>query len=366
MRSFASRSHPSSSTPRRWRVRALAVATLVVLATLPLDISPSQAATTAVLDEPVTFTVRNVNNSDVPCATDGKTYTVSGHITGPAATLESAGEKDGALYLHGLDVGEWFWRFPASGYDYSSEMAQLGHVSITIDRLGYNASSQPAGAASCLGGQAAIAHQIVQQLRAGTYQAAHRPRFARLALVGHSIGGAIAEAEAYSFDDVDALGLVSYTDAGLSPDALTTTLNWGSQCVLGGQQSSAGAPGYAYLAGSQADFKADFLAHTPASLVPTAAALQDRNPCGDLLSIPQTVAADLVGIGQIHVPVLLVCGTDDRLFNAALCPVQQALYTSSPDAQVATIAGATHGITLEPTAATLRTDMDRWLHGVGV
>ena len=44
--------------------------------------------------QPVTFVVQNVNTSGVPCATDSKTYTVSGHLTGPASHMASTTLQD--------------------------------------------------------------------------------------------------------------------------------------------------------------------------------------------------------------------------------------------------------------------------------
>ena len=62
------------------------------------------------------------------------------------------------LYLHGLGFGEWMWHFTANpAYDYAALQAKAGHVSVTIDRLGYDASGRPAGKQSCLAGQASIA-----------------------------------------------------------------------------------------------------------------------------------------------------------------------------------------------------------------
>jgi len=40
-----------------------------------------------------------------------------------------------------------------------------------IDRLGYGSSSIPPGAATCIGSQATILHEIVQDLRSGSYTA---------------------------------------------------------------------------------------------------------------------------------------------------------------------------------------------------
>ena len=49
-------------------------------------------------------------------------------------------------------------------------MARAGHASVTVDRLGYGASDKPPdGKSVCIGSQADVAHQIVGQLKAGSY-----------------------------------------------------------------------------------------------------------------------------------------------------------------------------------------------------
>src|SRR5205807_5310716 len=120
-----------------------------------------------------------VNNSLVPCLTYGARYKLSRHIVGPVAA-----RRDGAaatLYLHGAAVPEATWRMPVPGYDYGFEQAQLGHISVTLDRLSYGASPTTNGLLTCHGGQADMAHQIIAQLRAGSYESAAPIRFARIA-----------------------------------------------------------------------------------------------------------------------------------------------------------------------------------------
>src|SRR5947207_374947 len=82
--------------------------------------------------------------------------------------------------------GRFFWDFQAvPGYDFAAALAQRGHVSAIVDRLGYGASDHPDGTKSCIGGQADVAHQVVQGLRSGGYATSSGPsvRFRRVALV---------------------------------------------------------------------------------------------------------------------------------------------------------------------------------------
>jgi pimeloyl-ACP methyl ester carboxylesterase len=322
--------------------------------------APAAAETpSTVLSQPVSFVVQNVNKSGVPCGTDGKTYTVRGHLTGPAALLGSAQPKSGTLYLHGLELAEWFWRVPVDGFDHAAELAKQGHVSVTIDRLGYGASDHPAGTRSCVGGQATIAHQIVQQLRSGTYGGSLHPAFSRVALAGHSLGGSIAQVEGFAFKDVDAVAILSYADVALTASALFTAASWGPTCVLGGQPSAKGAPGYAYFTKDQADYRKNFLAQAPSAVLAYADPRRTINPCGDLQSaVPAAVVSGLKD-KQIKVPVLLLMGDKDLVFDSTRLSLQALLYGGPTTTKV--IPGATHGLTVDRTAADFRGALEEWL-----
>jgi pimeloyl-ACP methyl ester carboxylesterase len=326
---------------------------------------PSAANADTIVDVPVAFAVKNVNHSGVPCSTDGRAYTIRGHLTGPSSKLAGTGTKSATLYLHGLELGEWFWRVPVAGYTYSREMAKLGHISVTVDRLGYNSSGQPAGTASCVGGQADIAHQVITRLRNGTYGGQIHPRLQRLALAGHSLGGSISQVEAYSFKDIQALAVVSYADTAASPGAALETSSWGPKCLAGGSKSQAGAPGYAYFTKSVDDFTANFLAHAPSNVRTYALPNRDLNPCGDLMSIVTPIPIALLRLREVTVPVLLISGSGDTVVQASGVRNQKAFYLGSKDVTVSILDGATHGVTLEPTAVVFRSRLDSWLRARG-
>lgn len=352
------------------RVRGLlgTITALSALGLSALGVVTAGAAQAApeLVDLPISFEVANTNTSGVSCSVDGKPYVVRGHLTGPASALSGDARPDGTLYLHGLELGEWFWRMPVVGDGYTREMAGKGHVSVTIDRLGYNASGHPGGMQSCVGGQADIAHQIVQHLRAGSYTGSIHPRFGKVALVGHSLGGAIAQVEAYSYGDVDAVGVLSYADLAFSPSVVLTSATWGPKCLLGGTRSEAGQAGYAHLTRNDADYRKNFLANTPAAALPEATAQHDLNPCGDLLSAVPAAAVNGLRIAQIDVPVLVMAGDRDLVFDVERVKLQSHLYLGSPDTTLRVVKGATHGITLEPTAARFVDEIDAWLRRSGI
>jgi pimeloyl-ACP methyl ester carboxylesterase len=355
--------------------RPVALVLAVVAAVLVLAGATAAGASAAlppgVAQLPVAFAVKNVNGSRAPCAADGATYTVRGHITGPAATLAAGSGLAGALYAHGLSYGEFFWRFegtatdPVSGYDYAVEQARHGLVSITIDRLGYGASGKPPGKKVCLGSEADYLHQIVGELRAGTYDAGAGtpPRFARLALAGHSLGGYMAEDEAYSFGGIDALMLFGFADL---PTGVPTYLDFVPTTLIcaGPGQPPTGATsplGYAYFGQTDADFQRAHLHDVDPTVARAVTALRTRDPCGDTGSALSTALVNALDLFRVKVPVLLVGGANDALFPPPAQQLQRLLFTGSKDVTQITLPDTGHAVTLGRTAPLFRSTVARWL-----
>lgn len=365
--------------------RTLVVALLTLMATGALA-WPAEARDRKIALVPVSFSVQNVNRSLLACGTDGARYEIRGHITGPrsivarrAAVRGSARRRPAVtLYLHGLGFGEWFWRFTQTGrsdvpvpsagissnFKYATEQAKRGHVSLTIDRLGYDFSGHPDGRQSCLGGQADIAHQIVQALKSGTYTAhGGAPlQYRRVALAGHSIGGEIAMLAAYSFRDVEALIVASFTFQNL-PRAQVALGPTRDACVAGGQPAELTDPtGYAYFGQpAAADFEAIMFNRLAPSLRGYVLALRNRDPCGDIESIIPALLQQQAQLPKIRVPVLIICGTKDALFSPLGCRSQADRFGRRRGVTVESVRGAGHAITLDQPARTFRRKVSRWL-----
>jgi pimeloyl-ACP methyl ester carboxylesterase len=313
----------------------------------------------------VVFSVQNTNSSAVACATDEAGYSIRGLLVGPAGSLERSGGA-ATLYLNGLGFGVFFWNFSrVPGYDFAAAMAARGHVSVIIDRLGYGASDHPVGTESCIGGQADIAHQIVQQLRSGTYTTRGRSvSFARVALVGHSAGGASAQVVSYSFRDVDALGVLSWADQGSSTLATTDFVQAGSDCGNGGE-TSGGAPGYAPFGQTVADFDAAMFFDADPAVVAATNQLRNLDPCGDDNSIIDAITTDHLMVPTITVPVLLIFGANDALFPPPAGTEQAAQFAGSSDVSLIQLTDTGHALTLERSAPTFTADISQWLAARG-
>lgn len=353
--------------------RTLTACLTLLAAALGMGIaSGAQAAAepAGVVDVPVAFAVKNTNTSRVSCASDGAPYTVRGHLIAPAAQLAGSGPQAVTLYLHGLGYGEFFWHFTGvPGYDFATELARAGNASLVIDRLGYGASGKPPGQQSCYGSQADVTHQLVGQLRAGSYQAggAAARAFSRVVLASHSAEGFAAQNEAYTYRDVDGLMVFSFADSGSTP--LTLSLFGRTQmiCAAGGQPQagSSGPGGYAYVGQSDAEFQGANFYDTDPAVVSLVTGMRSRDPCGETASAVASGMSDSVNDGQITAPVLLAIGDHDVLFSPSSLSTQKAQFTGSRDVTALTLPDTGQAVTLGRSAPAFRSVVIDWLRAHG-
>ncbi len=330
----------------------------------------STSISTATNSIPVSFSVRNVNRSKLACATDGRSYTVRGHLVGPRDAIGRASSV--TLYLHGLELGEWFWTLDVQGASFVEREARAGHTSLVIDRLGYDSSDKPYGFKSCFGGQADMAHQIVDQLRNGSYtdrdSGSRMPSFNKVVLAGHSVGSLIAELTAYSFNNVDGIILASYSDQVISAAAKKAAAYNARICRTGGQSTEGSAPGgYAFFAPTVTAFRNAFFVNADRETIDVSTELRNRNPCGDTASFGPAARTNVRFADRIQVPVLVIIGQQDALFPPPAGPRQAQLFTRSNDVTLKTIGATSHGVTLERTAPEFAQKVSSWLdaHGFG-
>ena len=355
----------------RGRLAAAALLTVATAITwLPTSAAaqtPAQRPGPVVVEQSVTFTVRNVNRTEIDCAADGRTYQVRGHIVGPAGAIDDADAV--TLFLHGLSYGEFFTNFDlVPGYNFADKQARDGHVTVTIDRLGYDSSDRPATLLTCIGAQADIADQIVRQLRSGDYDTGNGARssrsFDQVVLAGHSVGGLIAQTVAHTFGDIDGLMVLSYSDVAFSPSAQLAAARASLECVAG----RPGPPGrgYVFFGATPLDFvKAHFFVSNASPVVTAAtAAIRNQDPCGDVLSYVGAVTNDLAHVDEIDVPTLVLIGGEDAIYPVP-ASTQAALLTGSDDVTAVTLPATGHAVTLHYTADAFQNILSTWLdqHG---
>lgn len=330
--------------------------------------APGRATSPAIEEVPVSFSVVNTNTSRTApaCTPDGRRYTVRGTLAAPAGSLDEDAVDVVTLYLHGSGDGST-WNFTAvPGVDHIGEMARLGHASVSLHMLGYGKSDAIDGSAMCFGAWAAVAHQVVQHLRAGTYDAngTAGPAFDRVALVGHSAGGVAATLYSVSYADIDALVIAGWSDfAAFSFTPLYRALaRFGVGCARGGR-SKDGKPGWSRLFASR-DLTRLLYDVDPAARQAFATAYED-DPCGVVKDAGEVLAVNhALSPFLVEVPVLLVYGDHD-IFLPGPAELERARYMSSDDVTLKVVADAGHNAMMGRSAANYRAVMSRWLKARG-
>ena len=360
---------PSGGKHRLTRPAVAAWLLAVALLLGPPDAGADDAARTkerGISVVPVSFAVHNLNRSGLPCQSNGRRYRLFGRVIGPANLVGKRVVPATTVYVHEFSYGKFFWSFPQSPrYDYAAVQARAGHVSVVFDRLGYDGSPHPPGMATCLGAHADMVHQVVRALRTGRYDASpRRPiAFERVALAGHSIGGAISELSAYSFGGIDALVLMNWADQGFTPGAIRNGLEQGRRCAAGGQPAEPGTPsGYAHFIEPEPLFRFYQFYDAERAVADAVVARRNLDPCGDSMSLPSLAVSNAARVRSITVPVLIVFGRQSRSWDAAVAARQQRnLFAGSRDVKVKLIDRAAHALPFERTAPVTRRVVSAWL-----
>jgi pimeloyl-ACP methyl ester carboxylesterase len=313
---------------------AVALVVVGVAAAIAILASSGGSSAKAMVDVPVQFTVHDIDRSPLKCRPTGATYQVQGRLIEPG----SGGRSAVTLYLSGVIFsGEFEFHNQVSGYNWARAMAAQGQSSLVIDRVGYGRTvPYPAdGRSVCLGTQADMVHQIIGDLRDGRFtvrgsSGVHASSFPHVALAGYSIGGVIAELEAASFKDVDALILLSWADQGFSTYGTSFSYTF-AHCMPGQPKAPGGKLGY---------FPTLPVAKIPHLLSPEASpaivaslpGAEELDPCGQELTGGQWFAGLAnAARASITVPVLIAYGDYDALFNPSAWPVQFAKFTGTRD-----------------------------------
>lgn len=361
-------------------MQRLLIFVAVALSAVAAGTSVAAAKQGRVVDRRVSFDVVNNNQTGIAGATDGERYTIVGRLVGPRKALRIARNPEpdqkpaATLYLHGLGYGGFFWHLTEEPeYDYATQMARRGHVSVVIDRLGYGKSGKPPGNADSYAGQATVAHEIIEQLRSGDYDLAGKgrnPAFDVIGLAGHSASVFISQLEAAIFDDVDALILMSLGDLFPSPLAVTAFATTQGICLGGGELSdgATGAPQYAYFGQTDADFQRAHLFNVEPKIAEIATARRSRDPCGESGTALNSIVADVLNVPRIGAPVLILNGKNDALFPPPAGNLQKQMFATNKDKDVTQkeFANTGHGLLFGRTHLQVRDYVDQWMDNRGL
>lgn len=305
----------------------------------------------------VEFTLTNLNETSVPCTADGREYTVTGRLVGPRDEVQGrAGSTRVNVLVHDAGTGGWFWNLTDSPrHDYAGRLAEHGETSLVLDRLGFGGSTLSDGRATCLGAQATMLHQVVQNLRAGIYRFADRPRrsvvhASQVVVHGHGVGAAVAQLEAAEFHDTEGLVVMGWSDLGASPAAVQTAAEQTRVCL---------DDDYAAYGATPAEFRSLLFASALPSVQRRAVQQRSATPCGDVTSLLGTVGVLSIDTGAIKAPVLLLRGGRDARTRGD--DDQAGRYESAESVTAHTFARAGSALPLERQAPQVRRSVLDWL-----
>ncbi|HEX3613410.1 MAG TPA: alpha/beta hydrolase [Sporichthyaceae bacterium] len=350
------------------RIPSLLAAAVAAVTTIGLLSGPASAVhsgTTAVsasdvVKIPISFHVKNTNNTEVYCEypADGRDYTVRGLVVGPRSAIRSG--QAATLYLHAVTWTSDYFNLPIPGHNYAEEMAKRGHVSIAVDRLGYGKSDEVPGLSTCFGSEADVAHQMVAALKSGNYTLGNGAptKFAKVFTSGSSVGGLIANIEAYTFKDTAGVFNQSWGDWSAGPYALSEAFDANFRCYQGGDYFKPGRPEYAtFAAGSRDEF---YFASATKEVRDKTPAMQP-DPCGQLMNLQFAIGTDMQHLGDIGVPVLMTFGDADPVFPPPSAQQMQARYSGSSKVTSINIPGASHYPILEEHFPVMVDAANAWL-----
>jgi hypothetical protein len=264
------------------------------------------------------------------------------------------------------------WHPPgAPQLDLPAALARLGHVSLTIDRLGYDASGHPDGWRTCLGAQADVTQQLVDKLRSGDYSAGGtRPvSFSTVVLAGHDAGATIADIAAYSYQRVDALVHFNWAEQGFTDAPQRGYVETLPICGSGGQPAEQGPPARSDPAGGPSGY-VQFLTddkireeqrNTEPDVVDRLMRLWNRIPCGEFALVPEVLAINMLRLPEIRIPVLYGYTEHEFLWTQEGLAQQASHYRNSEDLTTVVIRDAGHFPQFSRVASTFHSTIAEWL-----
>jgi pimeloyl-ACP methyl ester carboxylesterase len=266
----------------------------------------------------------------------------------------------------GLDHRYWDWPLTPERYSYVSWAAEHGIATLNIDRVGCGFSSRPAGAEVTIAAQAHVLAGVVAAVRAGGFGL---PSFARVVLVGHSLGSVVCGVAAVQHGDIDALVLTGYLPVDGTVEMGDELFDFAFTPALDAMPQLRGLVDGDYLVardefavdelrywGPQAD--PDIIAFDSLSKGPaTRAELRDAAVAGSAI---RTVAAPTLGLVGQHDALLIDASLGE---SDAADTVRRVARSTPPNFAFEVVPGTGHMLNLHRNAHEVFSTLNGWLAG---
>lgn len=327
------------ATGAGWRRAAWVLVLTLIASTLSIALDRQPAAAASSPD------CRRISYlaHDVPLVVGGEAEIVGTLCAQP-------GDGVVQILVSGATYSEEYWDFPEQPerYSYVRAMREAGIATFTFDRLGIGASTHPSSAEVTLPGQVEVVHQLIAALRSGQFG----QQFAKVVLVGHSLGSVISQAVAGQYPaDADGL-IVTGMARALDPvGTLQLFLTLAHPARTEGGRFADLDLGYLTTKPGQRSV----FYHQPtadAAVISTDEATKETITAGEIA----TGQLSLISTLTLRVPVLTVMGDRDGLFctlvacSSPLSPwnAERLSYPLVPSFTQLTVPNTGHNINLHP------------------
>jgi pimeloyl-ACP methyl ester carboxylesterase len=251
------------------------------------------------------------------------------------------GDRPLLIMVHGASDSHTVFDF-APGYRAARELAAHGFGVLTVDRVGYGASSHPNGDSLDDATQARQLHDVIGQVHQGAL--GFRPK--DIVVLGPSVGADIVMVEAGTYHDVDGV-VICFNTSQLQPALFLVDVNaWFAQ----GPYFDFGVA-----------FRTQFFYTQPWAvqrIIDLDNATRSLVPRAEIVSALNNDSAPFRA--AIDVPVLLMQAANDNLF---IPKDDSALFTGSPEVTFKLLQHAGHKAFQHPTSKEQAVDeVVDWLH----
>ena len=294
-------------------------------------------------------------------------YTIYGELCNPAGGASHTVQ----LLVPGATYGHVYWDFPYEPqmYSYVHALNAAGYSTFNIDRIGTGQSSHPDLnlVKVTMNVEAYIIHEIVQDLRGGSIGG---QQFARVLLVGHSLGSGVVWIEAGTYRDVDGViitGLAHHFNA-INLAGVFSTL----YPAMLDPRFSGDDYGAEYVTTRSGTRASDFYYQPGAdpNVIATDEATKETATDGEAVTFAPVLVDGISA--QITVPVLLVLGQQDSIFcgllatdcssAASVLQAEAPFYSPQAQLQVAVIPNVGHDLNLHEAASAWFADAASWAY----
>ncbi|MQA83674.1 MAG: alpha/beta fold hydrolase [Streptosporangiales bacterium] len=288
-------------------------------------------------------------------------------VVGWLCSIGPAAGKTLQLLVPGYTYDHSYWDFGhrPDRYSYIRSATRAGYATFSFDRLGAGRSSRPPALQVDVPTHAWTVHQLVTSLRAGRFGGS---AFDKIALVGHSMGAAIAQVEASTYRDVDAVVLSDWLHTPLwrgTPQVPISSIPAQhdarfTDTPLGYVTTAPGTRRLIFYSGNVED---EVVAHDEAT--------KQTGTLGEEHSVVPTVLPHVTR--GIRAPVLLATGEHDALFCGPVSPCTDAatvrsrevgFFSSQACLTTYVLPGAGHNINLHRNSRDWLGEASRWIDAV--